>query len=269
MSVPATTATTHREIAGFIAPIDEFQGHNDDCGPYAIMAALRPFDSATYPFDAHTLNTIRQEMIDHKEWVWGSDGKSHGCNVDHIASYLRRHGYGSTVFSSYGEGGKFDLATFHDTLRMYAGVKPIIFEPSQAYHLPGNEAGTLYHWVTVGGLDSTEGYLVANGDELPYTGLRWIGWPSFEACVPVAYLVVEPPAAHDPPPPPPPPPAESDDSQADAAVVAADQQLQQTLEQVVFTAPNVAAFKAQLTAASVHAKALYDELIAAINSLPS
>ena len=240
MSNPAATAAApapapeHRILPNFVAPIDEFAGgHNDDCGPYAILAALHALDPAAYPFDGAHLNAIRQIMIDRGWWIF-QNGKSGGCDVQHVVNYLEQvAGYNVQYFSSYGQGGPLvldapnDPACLHAVMRGLAGRQAILNEWANGGALSGNEGGIHGHWTCTGGLDSALGYYFANGDEIPYRGPLWNGWPTVLAAQPNAFVVVW--AKRSAPPTPPPAPdvkaALADIATADVALAAAKQKL--------------------------------------------
>lgn len=197
---------THRVLSPFGSQLTEV--FPDGCGPYAIVAALNALDPAAYAFTEATLAAVKAEMVRRGWWIFDEHGVSGGCNVSQVANYLRDvAGYDVQYFSTYAQGAPFVLDDGSDTclhvqLRGQpgsggglAGTRAILIEPSDGSALPGNQQTPHVgnHWIAVGGISdegTDRGYLIANGDETPSTGPRWISWQSLVSSVPIASLVV-------------------------------------------------------------------------------
>lgn len=151
-----------------------------------------------------------------------------GQDLADIAWDLEQRGFKQLTVINYSASPNLDA--LHALLKE-GGLNgwPVILEVSRAYNLPDNEAGVAYHFVVSGGIDSTLGYLLANGDTK--TGIRlqpqwpasthiplnWATWSTIENAGICGAILVHP---ADWTPPPPPAPADPD-AAAEATKIAA------------------------------------------------
>jgi len=230
----APASSIRRIIPGFAALSE--QGHWDACAIIAEMAAAHacPWAVRMWPdvalsnpaaVNAKIVNW-RQMYLSASRWTVG-----HGTTLGNIYWHLgelHAHlaGYIPTVNSP-------NLTALHDFVKRhtYHG-NPVIIFISRAYNLTKNEAGVYGHFVTLGGIDSTLGYVTANGDTLD--GLRsaagaiipcqWNTWAQLVAAGINGAIALDasyaPPAPPSPPAPPVTPPPS--DSSPDLHALAAD-----------------------------------------------
>lgn len=153
-----TTATNvHIEIPGFAAVSE--RGHWDACGPIAELDALHvcPWTRQGVVLNETAIASTRWQYVEANHW------RGHGCYLSDIHWHLQHIGAHIAGYVPFSDTP--DLATLHTFVKQQlVAQNPVIIEVSRAYNLPKNEAGVDYHFVALGGIDSTQGYLVANGD---------------------------------------------------------------------------------------------------------
>lgn len=186
----------HLVVPGFQA-ITEFAGHNDDCGPCANQVCAAAVEGRAPTTDG--MNAIRA-----RDLAAGVLRPGQGQRIDEVAWDVATwtHPQIATALTPLGhpvEGPDGIHQRLHDA--MMRG-NPCVLNLALAGQLPHNEAGIHYHFVAVGGIDADLGYLIANGDEVPFghVGAYWVKWPSIAAAQPCALLEYHMPA---PPPAPP------------------------------------------------------------------
>lgn len=196
-----------REISNgaYAGAISEFvSGYNGDCGECAELCALHVVNPGAYPLDANALHAITARDIAHG---WAS---SNGAEpLSSIANDLSSLGVGY-VNHGYSEPPAFD---WHGALANVGGVQPLIFELALAEHLPGDEAGLHYHFITCLGWDSQNNTgIFADGDNAQVragkvgpSGLVTYTLAQLEAAQVCGLLAITAPVATPPPPPPPAP----------------------------------------------------------------
>lgn len=167
------------------AEITEFAGHTDDCGPCANEVALATVQRRS-PSTAQ-MNAIRARDL--AAGIFRSGG---GQTVYELVADVHRFEPGVTVKLT---PAQVDFDTPHyDTL--HQALKDAmnrqnssVINVGNAAALPGNESGVAWHFVTCVGVDDTLGYLICNGDEIPFDGQpNWVTWAQIEAAKPVAIV---------------------------------------------------------------------------------
>jgi hypothetical protein len=177
MATPAQEKV-HVEVAGF-AGYGEFHGSNKDCSADAELMARHPLDGS--PLDAATLNLWWSEY-----WNTGHH-TSGGATLDHI--YWHLTGSAHKLDASKARVARYipvDTIPIGDlrTAMIAALVKgqTVIVYLGNAQALTYNERGVYGHFIALGGIDSDQGYLVGNGDDVNALGgkgiipTRWYGW---------------------------------------------------------------------------------------------
>ena len=208
MSAPAANHV-HLEIPGFQA-ISE-RGHWDACSVVAELDALHVCAWRNEPLVENTIDAWRWQYIQAGQW---SKIQSEGATLSNIYWHLTQTPIRAPIAGYIRYSDSPNLAALHAFLKQQMlAQNPVIIEVSRAYNLPHNERGVEYHFVTLGGIDSDAGYLVANGDttdafskpagaRLPTYWATWTQLTQAGVCGAIALQRVVTP----PPPPPPPPP---------------------------------------------------------------
>lgn len=206
--------------------IAETDGHGTTCGIDAALAYLTLHNPVRFPESLGEVDALYNDAHD----AGLIDTPSvRGMTVDMLASALRRWGVTPVKVSSYNPNLDFQVFR-HDLITALLAHQLVIMETSVGQALPDNQPGVFYHFVLIGGIDSTLGYWVANGDS--ETALRtngvvpptWMGVGALAASKPVGYVILptlDKPAPPPPPAPPtpPPPPAPEPPSLAEALPV--------------------------------------------------
>lgn len=181
----ATTTTAaqaqdkiHVEVAGF-AGYGEFHGSNDDCSADAELMARHPLDGSL--LDAATLN------------LWWADytssghGDAHGATLAgiywHLTGSAHKLDAARAKVARYIPTDSMALADLRTALiaALSAGQTCLVYL-GNAQALAYNEHGVHGHFIALGGIDSDQGYLVGNGDDVNALGgkgiipIRWYGW---------------------------------------------------------------------------------------------
>lgn len=145
------------QLTGFEA-CSEFSSpefHNDTCGECAFLVLEHVRDGTSETGDA--VSAVRDAMQAAGLRVAG--GTTMGELVDFFATHR-----GLSVEYTNGYGSSWDA--IHATLLNHAGRDGCVIEVELAYNLTGNEPGVHRHYVAIGGIHPTRGYLVANGDDV-------------------------------------------------------------------------------------------------------
>src|SRR5690348_5270563 len=155
---PPSSVSVHVEIPGFQALSE--QGHWDACAVVAEADALHVCPWNGVPLEENTINAWRYQYVRANRWTQGA-GTTLGNIYWHLTQTpVRAHIVGYIPFSNLP-----NLTTLHAFVkRQCLQQNPIIIQVSNASALPHAEQGVHYHFVALGGIDSTLGYLVANGD---------------------------------------------------------------------------------------------------------
>lgn len=164
-------ASVHKVVSGFTAITE--QGHWDACSIIAEIAALHPapwckIHSWGDPAGLSGLvKAWRNEYIAAGRWDIDALGKGHGTSLANIHWHMAvKHPFHLAGYlPSLDAPTSSDHEQLHSFVKdnVYAGNTVIVFV-TRAYNLPHNQAGVQRHFVTLGGIDSKLGYLVANGD---------------------------------------------------------------------------------------------------------
>lgn len=179
----------------------------DACGPVAGEVAIAATQGRTP--DIGNAQRARTRDIAAKRFTAGQ-----GQTLADIAWDLNQQGFDQLTIEPY--SATPNLSRLHALLKE-GGLNqwPVIFEVSRAFTLPDNESGVEYHFVVSGGIDSTAGYLLANGDT--QTGIRqhpgwpaviptnWASWGTIQAAGICGAILVHPKGWTPPPPPAPTP----------------------------------------------------------------
>lgn len=182
-TAPAPTKV-HVEVAGFQA-FGEFHGYNNDCGPDAELMARHPFDGSL--LDPGVLNTWWKY-----DYLATGHGDQYGATLAGIYWHLTQSAHKldptKATVASYVKTDSTSLASTHALLiQALARGQTAIGYLQNAQALAYNERHVYGHFIAFGGLDSDQGYLVGNGDDVNALGghgiiaTRWYGWASIAA----------------------------------------------------------------------------------------
>lgn len=150
MSVTAQL-TNFEATSDFSVP--EF--YPDDCGETAFSVLEHVRDGMALTGDA--IAKVRDQMA-----ALGLPVKG-GTTMGELVDFFSQH-RGLAVEYTNGYGSSWDA--IHQTLLAHAGRDGVVLEVELAYKLVDNEPGVYRHFVAVGGIHPTRGYLIANGDTL-------------------------------------------------------------------------------------------------------
>ena len=174
----ATPAKVHVEVPGFQG-YGEFHGSTKDCSADAELMARHPLDGS--PLDAATLNLWWGEY-----WNTGHH-TSGGATLAHIYWHLTGSAHKLDATKArvvkFVDTDKVTLDALHEAIKAaLAAGQTVIVYLGNALALPDNEHGVHGHFIALGGIDSDQGYLVGNGDEIEALGghgvipTHWVGW---------------------------------------------------------------------------------------------
>lgn len=202
----ATPATgiTHLEIPDFVALTE--RGNWGACGIIAELDALQvcPWGNISFADPA---------AIDAKakQWIaeYAAAGRASATGITTLGNihwHLQLHAPHLAGYIPWSATPNLDaLHTFVKTHMLLQN--PVIIEVGNAAALPNNQTGIQFHFVVLGGIDSTLGYLVANGDtqealttthELVQT--HWATWQQLITAKVCGAIAVQ--RGWTPPPPP-------------------------------------------------------------------
>lgn len=162
------STAVHIEIAGFEALSEH--GHWDACAIIAEMDALNICAWAATKFTPPG-NVSAQVVSWRAEYLAAINPTTRkprftpgeGTTLGNIYWHLTKHLAHLAAYIPYSDTPNMDALHTVIKAQMVAG-DPVILQVTRAYNLPRNEKGVDVHFVTLGGIDSTAGYLVANGD---------------------------------------------------------------------------------------------------------
>lgn len=162
MSAPAAApAAVHLEIEGFQALSE--QGHWDACAVVAEIDALHVCPWNAVPLTENSINAWRWQYVQQRNpsrWTQGA-----GTTLGNIHWHLTQTALHAHVAAYQPYSDTPNLTALHTLLKQQCLLKnPIIVQVVNAQALPHAEQGVRSHFVTIGGIDSRLGYLVANGD---------------------------------------------------------------------------------------------------------
>lgn len=214
MSAPAAATGVHVEIPGFQA-ISE-QGHWDACAVVAELDALHVCTWRNEPLVENTIDAWRWQYVQAidpatKKPRWTS---GQGTTLGNIHWHLTETAIHAHLAGYIPYSDSPDLAKLHTFIKSHmVAQNPVIIEVSNAAALPHAEPGVRYHFVTLGGIDSVQGYLVASGDTLDAirgkAGARvptyWATWAQLTQAGVCGAIALQRVVAPPPPPPPPSP----------------------------------------------------------------
>jgi hypothetical protein len=169
--------------------LSEFWHHTDTCGETAFLVLQHLVDGI--PLSGPSVDGVRADMAAHHYGVNG------GTDMASLVAYFRDIRKLDAVYANrYGDS----LDNIHKTLLEHAGRDGIVLQVNRAYNLTGNERGVNSHFVAIGGIHPTQGYLVANGDDVRATNAygghgkiipcRWMSWATIASAEPVAVALV-------------------------------------------------------------------------------
>ena len=158
---------THIEIPDFQALSE--QGHWDACAVVAEADALHvcPWRMQAQELSETAIESMRWQYLQAIDPATGKPRwtPGEGTTLGNIHWHLSAMGAHIAGYIPYSKTP--DLNALHTFLKSHClAQNPIIIEVGNAAALPHAEQGVQYHFVTLGGIDSTLGYLVANGDTL-------------------------------------------------------------------------------------------------------
>ena len=135
--------------------VSEFWHYTDTCGETAGLVLEHCKDGVA--LNGPDVDAVRQDMAAQGYKVAG------GLTMSEIVDYFSKHrGLNIQYVNQY--GASWDQ--IHQTLLAHAGRDGIVLEVELAYALTGNEPGVHRHFIAIGGIHPTLGYLVANGDDV-------------------------------------------------------------------------------------------------------
>lgn len=184
-------AAVHWQQPGFKAK-SETDGHGDTCGPIVIQDYMYLKDPANWQLSNVRLDALRSDLIN--AGLMNVKGEA-GMTIGQIAGAFRR--YGVTPLKVVTYNGSLDFQTFRqDLIAALTAHQLVVMETTYAYKLPNNQPNVNYHFVLFGGIDSVQGYWVANGDAEYALGVQgavdpyWVGVQPIQACVPCGYIIL-------------------------------------------------------------------------------
>ena len=217
MSAPALVASpaVHIEIPGFQALSE--RNHWDTCAIIAEMDALNVCAWAATKFTSAA--SIYARLVswrgEYLAAINPATGKPRftpgaGTTLGNIHWHLTKHQAHLAGYIPYSDTP--NLTALHAFIKAQTlAQNPVIIQVVNAQALPHAEQGVKSHFVCLGGIDSVQGYLVANGDTTDalttsafLVPLYWTTWQQLVNAQIVVALALD--RGWTPPPPPPPPP---------------------------------------------------------------
>lgn len=203
----AAAANVHIEIPGFKALSE--QAHWDACGPIAEIDSLHVCPAFAVPLTEASIVAYRSQYVAAGHW------RGNGCYLSdihwHLTSVVK-----APIAAYIAYSATPNLTNLHALVKTHTYKQnPVIIQVLNAQALPHAEQGVKSHFVALGGLDSTLGYLVANGDTTdaiqgPPGAIVPCYWATWQTLVNAKIAgaiaiqrVVAPPKPPDPTPPPP------------------------------------------------------------------
>lgn len=135
--------------------VSEFWHYRDTCGETAGLVLEHCKDGVA--LDGPDVDAVRNDMAAKGYGVQG------GTTMSQLVDYFRQH-RGLDIEESNHYGDTWD--NIHQTLLDHAGRDGILLQVNLASRLTGNEPGVRSHYVAIGAIHPTLGYLVANGDDV-------------------------------------------------------------------------------------------------------
>ena len=179
-------------VSPFGKQITEFAGHNEDCGPCGNEVCLAVVQERA-PTTAH-MNAIRQRDID-AGILRPTGNKNPGQTVRELVKDVQLFEKGVRVqltpeAINYDTPNDAYFEVVHQALKgAMTRHNPCVINLGNAQALPGNERRVQWHFVACVGIDDNLGYLICNGDEVPFDGTpNWVRWPQLLAAKPVAIV---------------------------------------------------------------------------------
>jgi len=167
----------------------------DDCGPCASEVCIAACERRA----PATGNMIEIRSRDIQAGKFRVNG---GQTLDELEWDVHAHTTIETTKTPLGSS----VDAIHTALKAAAmRGNPCVLNLALATNLPGNEPDVHYHFIAIGGIDSNQGYLCANGDKFPFghIGTYWVRWnPGIEQAQPIGLLEYHMPAPPRPLPPP-------------------------------------------------------------------
>lgn len=182
------STNVHRELPKQLSLSEFLAGSNASCGPDAELEALNELAAGNI-LDANHLAAI-QKRDAVLGWFSPTGGEPLSSIYNDINKYENVH---LIQYIPYSNTPNADA--IHTALINYAGTYPIVVEVGNASALPSNESGVHYHFVTITGIDSVQGYEFLNGDDIQALKgfatypARWMGWNVLLAAQPVGIIV--------------------------------------------------------------------------------
>jgi hypothetical protein len=187
----------HMRVLPDFKGLSEFWGFHDACGPDALLMNLHCLSG--YRLDGPAVDALRQDMLRRGLFAPG------GTTMRKIAQEARDLGY--RVDDSLAGWSLSHVDAIHEALKQHAGcvdgdgaMHGVVLQVNAAHNLIGNEPSVMSHFVAVGGMDASAGYLIGNGDDVnalnSHNGhgkiipCRWMGWDVLASAQPTALLVV-------------------------------------------------------------------------------
>lgn len=146
------------EMSPFAALYEGAIGNWASCGPVANEVACAALDKRM-PDIGNVQKIIARDS------AAGRFTNGSGQSLGDIYWDLQQRGFKPAVMTMINYSNSPNLDALHNLLKEGGLNKwPVIFQVSKAYNLPDNEGGVNYHFVVSGGINSTFGYRIANGD---------------------------------------------------------------------------------------------------------
>lgn len=183
-----TPTKVHLEIPGFAALSE--RGHWDACSVVAEIDALHACPWNSVALAGASIDAWRWQYVRYGHWTYDpKSGRPIGTTLAAILWHLTQTAIHAHVAGYIPYSDTPDNAALHDFVKRHAlALNPIIVQVSNAQALPRAEQGVIQHFITLGGIDSDRGYLVANGDTLDALNttattvpLQWATWATLSA----------------------------------------------------------------------------------------
>lgn len=182
------STNVHRELPKQLSLSEFLGGSHAACGPDAELEALNELSAGNVLDADHLIAIQKRDAV--LGWFSPTGGEPLSSIYQDINKYENVHLIQYIPYSNTP-----DANAIHAALINYAGTYPIVVEVGNASALPNNESGVHYHFVTITGIDSVQGYEFLNGDDIQalkgfatYPS-RWVGWSTLLAAQPVGIIV--------------------------------------------------------------------------------
>lgn len=169
----------------------EIDGHGDSCGPIVMEDYLHILRGES--LSVANTDAIRAQMI--AAGLMNTPAYR-GMTITSLAVGFETY-YNVKPVKVVAYNASLDLNTFHtDLVAAMEAQQLVIMETANASALPDAQPGVQYHFILIGGIDSTLGYWTCNGDTetaLHSSGVTspvWYTWSNLVSSQPVGYIIL-------------------------------------------------------------------------------